>query len=265
MKFRKRTLEAAVLPEKPKDRQFDPSTWARQPRLLARNRADAAVLLWIVAVILGDVAWGVAVVALGAPVPSWDLIGAMAGGQVVLIVLAWVWTFARSLAEMTFDAQRATWVREQQMGLDLDGDGEIGEPAPVGHVMRINGRESAVLPNLERPARPRPLAGFPAKPEPITPDDVLYILGRAAGQREDGKALVGLGFRQWEGHSLPSGAKPGRDEWSAIQDGLLTWEFATARRVRGRRLVDLRSDVRVDDMMRAVRLSVRESRAKEAK
>jgi len=260
---RKRMMAMAPATEKKPAalKAFDPATWAKQPRLLARNRADAAALLWFLAVLIFDVAWGGATLLLDGPVPPLVTIGAVLGGQVLLIVLAWGFTFARSLSGMTWEAQRATWMREVETGQDLDGDGEIGEP--VGHVMRINGQDDTVLANLERPGRRvvRPLAGFP-----VEANDVLYVLQRATSRREGGDDMVGLGFRQWEGERLPGGMKIGREEWGKIQDGLLQWRFATKRPIgRGRRLVELREDVRIDDMMRAVRLSVREAQKREGR
>jgi hypothetical protein len=37
-----------------------------------------------------------------------------------------------------------------------------------------------------------------------------------------------------------------------VQDGLLQWQFATARETKAGRVVELRPDLSVDDMMRLV-------------
>ena len=131
----------------------------------------------------------------------------------------------------------AAEVRDQR---DYDRDGMIGDPR--GHVVTVQGAPAFTLPDLhpETPPGPPPaLIHFPC-----TANDVLWILDRAAD--------VGLGFRQWEGKSLPSGVKLDRATWGAVQDGLLRWQFATARQTATGRRVDLRLDIGVEAMKDAV-------------
>ena len=131
----------------------------------------------------------------------------------------------------------AAEVRDQR---DYTGDNIIGDPR--GHVVHVQGEPAFVLPDLhpETPAGPPPaLIHFPC-----TANDVLWILDRAA--------VVGLGFRQWEGQSLPSKIKLDRDKWVEVQDGLIAWKFATARQTATGRRVDLRLDIGVEAMKAAV-------------
>ena len=119
-------------------------------------------------------------------------------------------------------------------------------PEEAGHIVNVAGRPM-VLPNLSTPIdKPAPvLVGFP-----VCTNDVLYVLERS--WRE------GTAFRTWEGHKLPSGVKLDRGSWTAMLDGLLRWNFATERQVDGKRKVELRQDIGVDDMMTAVREGAKE-------
>lgn len=238
--------------------RFDPSTWANQPRLLAKNEAEARLYQmapWAALIALGI---ALASFAIGEnirlPIP-WPL-AMLALWIVELAGLASIYasTYASALQADNQAARRATWHIEQQTGHDLDGDGHIGPPEPIGHIipLKSNGQDigEIILADLDAPGL-RPLAGFPAEPKPITPNDVIYIIDRAAE--------VGLGSRQWEGHHLPSGASPGRDVWTAILDGLLLWQFATQRHTSdGRRLVELRTDTDIEHMKAAIQKAIGE-------
>lgn len=141
------------------------------------------------------------------------------------------------------------WAQERTTGEDIDGDGIVGPP--VGHVVEIGGgRGSVTLPNIDVMDR-RPLVHFPSETgHVVTPDDVLHILDRAVS--------IGLGFRNWERHKLPSGTIVDRTTWAGCQDGLIAWRFAQDRQTQRGRVVELRGDLSVEDMKRAVRLGARE-------
>ena len=230
-----------------KESKFDPSTWANQARLLARNEADAAALR--VAMVLS----GLVLLALAArllvdlPLPRDPVVVvAIAIACVAIVAGWWLWTYASALAANTRRVQQATWQEELLRNEDLDGDHQIGPPQEAGHVVRIGGSKPRefVLPDLEGSRAARPLARFP-----VTPNDVIYILTRASRE--------GLGFREWDGHSLPSGVTVDRPLWGRIIDGMVDWEFVQATTdAAGRRRVRLATDVTVDDMVAAVRQSV---------
>ena len=114
-------------------------------------------------------------------------------------------------------------------------------PEEAGHIVNVAGRPM-VLPNLDTPIdKPAPLlVGFP-----VTANDVVFILSEAPAR--------GLGFRSWKGERLPSGVLLSADLWRATQDGLLRWQFATARETKAGRVVELRADVELDAMLDAVR------------
>lgn len=136
---------------------------------------------------------------------------------------------------------RDLWQREIKDGKDIDGDGKVGPPR--GHVVEVQGKPAFTLPDLhpETPAAPPPaLVHFPC-----TANDVLLVLDSAPGD--------GLGFRAWEGKRLPSGVKLDRSTWGAVQDGLLAWQFATARTTKTGRVVELRTDIDIEAMKDAVR------------
>lgn len=141
------------------------------------------------------------------------------------------------------------WSQERATGEDIDGDGIVGPP--IGHVVEIGGgRGSVTLPNIDVMDR-RPLVHFPSETgRVVTPDDVLHIIDRAV--------LIGLGFRNWERHKLPSGTIVDRQTWAGCQDGLIAWRFAQDRQTQRGRVVELRGDLSVEDMKRAVRLGARE-------
>lgn len=145
------------------------------------------------------------------------------------------------------------WKSEIATGTDIDGDGVIGQPEPIGHVVTVNGSKpgEVTLPNLDVMTR-RPLVHFPTNHgRMVTPDDVIFILDRSVE--------VGLAFRNWEGQRLPSGTVLDRTAWGGCLDGLVAWRFAEERQTARGRAVELRSDITVEDMKRAVRLGAREA------
>lgn len=179
--------------------------------------------------------------------PAIILLGlAIAGGCAI---------YAWSIVEGIADVRRTLWRREQATGDDLDGDGRIGPPPTVGHILRIGGQQQqdVIMPDLDPPRRLAALAGFPTDPT-VTPNDVVYILTSAASD--------GLVFSAWTGRRLPSGAEISRDTWTAILDGLLKWQFATASSTaNGRRIVTMRSDIDIETMIQAIKTSVETSSA----
>jgi hypothetical protein len=229
--------------------KFDPSTWAGQARSLARNEADASALLWGVILAAGTALS--AAVALMVGGATWrDVLSAeMAAGvgvQALAVSIIWMATYATSLRNDTREVRVATWRQELALGVDLDGDGQVGQPQPVGHVMKIGGSKprEVVLPDLDPPRETRPLVRFP-----VPANDVIYVLTRAAKE--------GLGFREWDGHRLPSGATVDRNLWTATIDGMVAWEMVQATTdAAGRRRVRLAGDATVDEMIDAVRQSV---------
>lgn len=244
-----RTMKTAAQPVSANNGKFDPSTWAGQARQLARNEAQAQTLLWGVAM-LAALAAAALILRHVAGWP-WSRFGGefvvVVAVNAVVLMLIYVTTYARTLRRDTQQVRNATWQMELARGEDLDGDQVIGPPPqPVGHVVRIGGKKPRefVLPDLEGARAARPLARFP-----VPPNDVVYVLTRAGKE--------GLGFREWEGHRLPSGAEIDRPLWGRIIDGMVDWEMVQATTdAAGRRRVRLASDVTVDEMVTAVRQSV---------
>lgn len=229
--------------------KFDPSTWANQARQLARQDADANALLWGVILAIGTaLAATVAVAVDGATwrdVLSAEMAAAL-GVQIVAIGIIWLATYAMTLRNDTREVRMATWRQELARNEDLDNDGQIGPPQPMGHVVRIGGSKpaSVVLPDLDTGRSAPNLARFP-----VTANDVIYVLTRAVSN--------GLGFRDWDGHRLPSGKVVDRPLWASVIDGMVDWEMVYAMTdAAGRRRVRLASDVTVDEMIDAVRRSV---------
>lgn len=227
--------------------RFDPSTWAQQAKLLAHHQAEAHA--WWAAITAAS-AVGLSAAAMYWSNIEWDqaLIPLLAFGITasIIVLVVYIISYSRALNANTISVKRATWGEEERQGVDLDGDGRVGPP--VGHVVRINGPKPAevVLPDLDGSrADRRPLVEFP-----VSPNDVIYILTRA--QRE------GLGNREWEGHTLPSGETVRRNTLNEILDGMAAWQFTIERRdAAGRRHARLRADVSVETMIAAVQTSVR--------
>lgn len=233
---------------------FDPATFPNQARHLASNDAHAVRLLASAAFLVLD-----SILLVAAIRGDWFDRRGIAGDiltllavQVLLVLLAWAVTYAVALRRDTRQVRHATWLRETETGRDIDGDGIIGPPTPVGHVVRINGSGSQpqefTLPDLEPDRVRRPLIGFPSDP-PVTANDVIWVLSEAEA--------AGLTFRPWDKRRLPSGALIDRFLWGGILDGLVAWEFARSRNtVDNRRIVTLRTDVDIETMINAVRSAV---------
>ena len=244
-----RSMKTAAPSAPAKETKFDPSTWANQARLLAKNQAEAAALrmaMVLSALVLLALA---ARLLVDLPLPQDPAaVVAIALACVAIVAGVWLWTYASALAANTRQVRRATWQEELDSGQDLDDDGLIGPPAqqPAGHVVKIGGAKprDVVLPDLDpAPWAARPLARFP-----VPANDVIYILNRAAKS--------GLGFRDWDGHRLPSGTPVDRPLWTRIIDGMVDWEMVQATTdAGGRRRVRLAGDVTVDEMIAAVRQS----------
>jgi len=228
--------------------KFDPSTWAGQARQTAKNQAVSTTMLWGVGVValllvaalamrhLAGLAWSEIAA---------DLAAALTVGLLWLMVV-YVISYARTLRNDNAAVRTRTWLMEEQTGQDLDGDGQVGQPQEVGHVMKIGGKKpkDVVLPDLAPPKQAQVLRRFP-----VSPNDVIYILTRANHD--------GLGFREWDGHRLPSGATVDRPLWTKIIDGMVDWEMVDATTdAAGRRRVRLAEDATVDEMIAAVRQSV---------
>lgn len=239
--------------ERPTAAGFDPSTWGGQARSLARNDADAAALLAGGILAASDILVIWAALHFGwvraRDVFSGDGLLLLAV-EISAVLLIWTITYARSLRNDTTQVRQTTWRRELDLNEDLDGDGIVGFPEPIGHVVTIrrgDGQPAAAfsLPDLDPPSSLRPLRGFPADP-PVTPNDVIWILSQASA--------TGLGFRDWDKRQMPSGVRIDRELWTGILDGLLAWQFATASQTsNGRRIVGLRTDVDAETMINAVR------------
>ena len=193
-----------------------------------------------------DTARGFAALVIAATVAT----GAVAGAVLVhpafalVLVLASIpavygWALLANLKA----ERRRFYAREVRDQRDYDGDGVVGEPA--GHIVNIAGRET-ILPDLDPPKMTKPappLVGFP-----VCANDVLFVIDRASRD--------GCGFRAWKGERLPSGAVLSADLWRSIQDGLVKWQFATARETKAGRVVELRTDVELEIMLDAVRKGV---------
>jgi len=163
--------------------------------------------------------------------------GVMALAAVGLPALAYGWSVLRNASH----ERRRFYAQEVRDGRDYNHDGVIGKPQ--GHVVDVQGKPAFTLPDLhpDTPAAPPPaLIHFPC-----TANDVLAVL--------DSAPTNGLGFRAWEGKRLPSGVKLDRSTWGAVQDGLLRWQFATARTTKTGRVVELRTDIDIEAMKDAVR------------
>lgn len=229
--------------------RFDPSTWSNQARLLARNEAEARLLIALLLAVFLLAAVGAflhGVVAL-----AWDaVLGILLPGaavSVIVVVFVAVATYSSALARNTERVRRATWGDEMAANRDMDGDGFIGPPPAIGHVVRINTPSpvEVVLPDLEPHTDRRPLAEFP-----VTPNDVIYILNHAGND--------GLSFRRWNGRTLPSGFVIGRESWETTLTGMVAWGFVNEHYdAAGRRHVAMRADVDVETMIAAVQSSVR--------
>jgi hypothetical protein len=229
--------------------RFDVSTWTDQARRLARNEAEAASLrLVLVLIVIGLLGGAVVVFFDLRPPRDPAQIGVAIAAAMILVALVWLYSYSTALGRNTYEVRRATWQEELRTGQDLDNDGHLGQPPPVGHVVTINGPKPArvTLPDLDSQRR----AAAPLIHFPVPPNDVVYVLSRAAGD--------GLGFRQWHGHRLPtSGVEIDRDTWAAILDGLITWQMASASTdAAGRRRTELRSDVSVETMIQAIKTAV---------
>lgn len=178
---------------------------------------------------------------------------AVLAGVVALVICA---IYTVSVWQDVDNVRHALWSRETATGQDIDGDGVVGNPTrTVGHVMRIGTgatQQVVTLPDLHPVPVRESLAGFPAAPA-ISPNDVVFILNNAAAD--------GLTFRAWDKRRLPSGVVITRskdnDVWGGILDGLLAWNFAQATTTaNGRRIVTLRSDVDVEQMIQQISKSV---------
>lgn len=243
-----RTMKSASETTAAQPGKFDPSTWAGQARQTAKNQAVSTTMLWGVAVLLLLLVAGLAMRHLAGL--AWseiaaDLAAALAVGLLWLMAV-YVVSYARTLRNDNAAVRARTWLLEEQSGQDLDGDGQVGPPQEVGHVLKIGGKRprNVVLPDMAPPRQTKVLTKFP-----VSPNDVVYILTRAG---EDG-----LGFREWDGHRLPSGATVDRPLWTKIIDGMVMWEMVDATTdAAGRRRVRLASDATVDEMVAAVRQSV---------
>lgn len=240
--------------DKPAGTGFDPSTWGGQARLLAKNDAEARALFWAILLAAADVVIVWAALRFGWAQTRDVLSG---DGLMVLVVqagavaLLWVVTYTRALRDDTEQVRQTTWQRELAEGRDIDGDSHVGPPPSVGHVLPIGSgprKQEVILPDLDPPKRLEALPGFPTDPV-VTPNDVVFILTNSVGD--------GLAFATWTGRRLPSGAEIQRDTWTAILDGLLAWQFATASSTaNGRRIVALRSDIDVEDMIKHIKTAV---------
>lgn len=166
-------------------------------RLLAFAVMVAAMALCAVAVWgsleMGSV-WPAAaglVLLAGAGLYSWSIV------QDVENVRRQLWTEARR--------QHYLWRQEIMQGRDLDGDGEIGEPAgPAARTMRVNHGERSEEIVLDMPARS--MRGGPVLVDfGVTAADLVSFLFEADLRR-------GLQERNWvgggaEAHVLPSGQR----------------------------------------------------------
>lgn len=176
--------------------------------------------------------------------------------------------FMRSVLVDVENVRRQLWIdvwqKEVRTGTDIDGDGLVGPP--VGHVVEIktrSGTAQVTLANLDVQYK-RPLVHFPAAVgRAVTADDVLYILDRAGERKPSGGGIVGLSYRAWEGQRLPSGTVLDRETWAGCLSGLVRWSFAQERVLGQGRVVELRKDIEVEDMKRAVKLGVKQA-AREA-
>jgi hypothetical protein len=191
-----------------------------------------------------DAAKGVTALVVGALVVAGAVLGSVQVGTawplLALVLAVFPVVYGGVLLYNLPEERKRFYAAEVRDKRDYDGDGVIGKPQ--GHVVTVQGTPAFVLPDLhpDTPAEPPPaLIHFPC-----TANDVLWILDRAVE--------VGLGFRQWEGQTLPSGVKLDRATWGAVQDGLLRWQFATSRTTATGRRVDLRLDIGVEAMKDAV-------------
>ena len=264
MKFRKMNAQAATTIEKPKERYFDPATWARQPRLLARNRADAAVikaimlilavdamgllmavlvrpLVWpdellmgmilLIALAGGVMFWrklparlivtiitalvGVssvtllALVSLHGQFPGWQAAGMITATQATILIMIWAWAYASGLRTMTDDARRATWMQEDKLGVDLDGDGHIGNPQRKIRLVNVNAGGEAQEPVVmldDDDAEQVLLDGFD-----LAPADVAAWVSEAWKRGLARSAW--LTRPRWR---FPSGRKISRSDWERL-------------------------------------------------
>lgn len=219
--------------------KFDPSTWARQPRLLARNDADSS------AVMVGLVLAGID----GLLLLGWLILGRDFDGigdwqiwQIALVLLVleacliatfWLWTWARSLKGDNWSARQWTWKIEQAMGIDLDRDGYNGPPMAEIEVRRQGKPPETVYIDLPPGSAPKApiLKGFG-----ISAPDLVSFLFEADSSR-------GLQERNWIGkgvspHVLPSGQEVTQPIFRQVLKALGDKRMAGKRAGRWELLVD---------------------------
>lgn len=246
----KKAMTVGPAPKEPP--RFDPATWVTQARNLARGDADSVTILVGVFLINGSIlSMLIAHLIVGVPLDDILTTSLLAIIVAICIVLASTWTviYAVRLYELNKKVQLATWQLELELGVDLDGDNELGPPsapsAPpsAGHPMTIGGANptTVILPDVVQVQKAPKLQGFP-----VSANDVIFILDHVKSH--------GLSVRSWERTILPSKVVVDRDLWVEIIKGMEAWKMVIVKTDKAnKRWPMLNPDAKIEDMIASVR------------
>ena len=240
--FKKAAVTDATSQARP---AFDAATWHLQAELLARNQARGETFgvaaRWLIPIDVALVAGTAAAVALDMGGPEWLLVIPAALALEAVWMLRYYWTaYSDALLDDTEHTRQATWRREVEENIDLDGDGEIGHPVRIGTT-----GQTFVLPNREAHNKV-PLAGWP-----VYADDLIYILLEAKTR--------GIGIRQWRGSVLPSGLRvtleggSGSVRWSELCRAMVNAGMATVTTDAAGREFYALADIDIESTIEAIR------------
>lgn len=237
---RKSATPVAAQPTTP---TFDPSTWSNQPRLLASNQAEAAAIetgaiAAGVVLALALLAWGVFD---AKPVDA--LIIAAIGVVVGMIVTLarWARVYSTALRADTEAVRQATWLREVELGRDLDGDNVIGDPFRTVKVRKRDRVEEITLDLPRNSERNQPIMDGWG----VSKADLVAILYEA-------ELVRGLQERNWVGDGvdkfvLPSGREVTQVIFRQVVAALADHEMASKRANRWQ------LDVAADEVARTLK------------
>jgi hypothetical protein len=248
--MRKKTMTAGPAPKEPP--RFDPATWVTQARNLAHGDADSVTIIVALFLINGSLLSMLAA-HLVFKVPLDDIFTPtllfIAVSIGIILTSVWTTVYAVTLYNLNKKVQLATWQLELDLGIDLNDDGQLGQPKSssvppaAGHPMTIGGTnpKTVILPDIVQVQKAPKLQGFP-----VSANDVVFILSHVKAQ--------GLSVRSWERTVLPSKTVVDRDLWVAIIKGMEEWKMITIKTDKaGKRWPMLNPEAKVEDMIASVR------------